>query len=53
MRGHGGSNAVAGDTHDGGNKAMRVKEGRVEKKIKWKSYKGGQTHKNKNAAGPF
>lgn len=23
MRGHGGSNAVAGDTHDGGNKAMR------------------------------
>lgn len=23
MRGHGGSNALAGDTHDGGNKAMR------------------------------
>lgn len=27
MRGHGGSNAVAGDTHDGGNKAMRERKG--------------------------
>lgn len=34
MRGHGGSNAVAGDTHGGGNKAKRVKEGKVEKTIK-------------------
>lgn len=32
MRGYGGSNAVAGDTHDGGNKAMRVKEGKMENK---------------------
>lgn len=30
MRGHGGSNAVAGDTHDGGNKAIRGKEGMRE-----------------------
>lgn len=34
MRVHGGSNAVAGDTHGGGNKATRVKEGEMEKKIK-------------------
>lgn len=27
MRGNGGSKAVAVDTHDGGNKAMRGKEG--------------------------
>ncbi len=32
MRGRGGSNAVAGDTHDGGNKAMRVKERIVERR---------------------
>lgn len=33
MGGHDGSNALAGDTHDGGNKAMRV-EGRRTHQIK-------------------
>lgn len=33
MGGHGGSKAVAGDTHDGGNKAMRGERSIVEKRM--------------------
>lgn len=49
MRGHGGSNAVAGDTHGGGNKAMRGKEGMWRGgKNKMKIIRGrSDTHKKK------
>lgn len=40
MGGHDGSNALAGDTHDGGNKAMRVEGRRVEKTNQMKIIQG-------------
>lgn len=33
MRGHGRNKAVAGDTHDGGNKATKEKGGNEEKRM--------------------
>lgn len=51
MRGHGGRNAVAGDTRDGGNKATRGERriverqaGRQNKTKIIKSYKGACVH---------
>lgn len=40
MGGHDGSNALAGDTHDGGNKAMRVEGRRAEKTHQIKNIQG-------------
>lgn len=49
MGGHDGSNALAGDTHDGGNKAMWVEGRRAEKTNQMKIIQGRsdiQTEKN-------